>query len=145
MRTKTLIALGAILAMAFAIGCSNYSRTTSPTNTVSDVPGLGFRMTGTVHEGTGTPPPTYEELRGLYFQEKTGCIYIQLAKDKFAELNFLISVPIQPKDGTPVSVKGTWSVLPSSHCGIGPAFDVVAMTVLISDRTDTPAPQEQTD
>jgi hypothetical protein len=136
MKARTLIVLGAILAMGIIVGCSNSSRTTAPIDTAQafNLPNGADINRFDTDQATPTiqsvNPPEWAEVIGIYAHDKYGCHSLQLDKITFIELNFVRSIPANLTNGTEIKVKGSYSSLPGGRCQYSRTYNVESFQVV---------------
>lgn len=152
MRTLAFLGIGALITMIIASGCSNSSRPTAPIGTSSiagqstlQVPNNDLASNSTrftTPSGTLDNTNRYDMvfLKGTFFQDKTGCTYLEVGKDQFIDLVFL-ATSTNPKvvSGQYVGVYGFFAAADQApQCQLGPEFDVKTLQILTSDKQTVP-------
>jgi hypothetical protein len=144
MKAKGLLTAGAILLMVIAIGCSNGSRTTAPVNS-TDIFTLpnGTDISRIENGGSSVPTiestkPTWVAVRGIYSFDQFGCVSLQLNKYDYIELSFIVNSPIDIANGTPVEIRGNYSLIPGTRCQLPKRFIVTSITALTDNHTPPP-------
>jgi hypothetical protein len=142
MKAKSLLVIGAILALVIAVGCSNTSRTTAPVNTTEsfnmpnsgDINRFDNDQSTPVIQGNN---PDWSTLTGVFNRDKNGCISLRVEKETYIELAFVRSVPADTPNGAKVKVKGYYNMLPGGHCQLQKSFSVTDLS-LYDDTNGTP-------
>jgi hypothetical protein len=140
MKSRILLASGAILICLIAIGCANNDRSTAPANSMStlNLPGdegfnrIDFPGSGPV---TNRRPP-WIALRGQYFRDEIDCETIVVKSDEHIELLMQAEVPANPENFDRIEVRGVYSTDPGYVCGLPNMFVVYELNVLPENHAD---------
>jgi len=139
MKSKGLIAVGAILLMVIAVGCSS-NKTTAPANTngltlSSDANNNRFDTTDPTIPVVMDLKPTWITLRGTYLTDGS-CVCLQLSKEQYLELDVNTNVPGGIPSGSMVQVIGRYGTTPGSRCQLSQVFRVASIQIMGSDHTE---------
>lgn len=139
-RLKT--AMGMVLAAVIIFaGCSN-SPSTSPDNTAGS---------NSTRFDNSNPPTTFinenpyddNVLTGIFVQESDSCTFIMVHNNKEGRIFKIELFFVNPdmkreiSNNTPVEVRGHYSFILGSRCGVGPMFTALQIRELTNDKTDS--------
>jgi hypothetical protein len=147
MNSKTLLVIGAILALVMAIGCSNNSRTTAPAgvdNTLT-LPNDDAASRFNSEQTQGVPDPSSLPIItkvGIYNRTERGCQTLRivngadLADDEYIELTFSPETPKDLEIGSLLLVKGNYHQYPGGYCMLPTSIEVQSVYVLSASHSD---------
>ena len=146
MKSRLLLITGTIMALAFAVGCSNDRPITAPAsvdNTLSlpnDDAVIRFSAELTFSGPQPTGGPLVSKV-GIYHMTARGCQTINVKNDMeidpegFIELTFPLGSPLNISSGSLILVKGTYLQHPGAYCMLPSSIEVEELYVLASPRT----------